>query len=353
VKLIALSYSVLAPNPISFFPINALAWTITVVLVYKITLKVLPDKKNIAVLSALLFGICPSYLLHTTQLLKEPFYVLGIIMMIRGWVGLMSGNRPVSLSIFVGLGILLAYLNRASMLIPLIGLSVLAFALVVWRGREAWACALLACVSVMGVYVFDHQRKPEFKNPRDVKITEMIATRIQDAGKQGTQRISDGLWHHFFRLAYSRDCFIHGYPNAGSNIEQTVRFKNPIDIVRYIPRGLQIGFLAPFPGHWLGKGKSAGGASRILAGMEMIGWYILLPGFVWFLFSGNAAPGIRVWLALYCISMVLLAALVVTNLGALMRIRFVYFLPIIIGGLEGWSRFIWRKKVFRLMGSEE
>jgi len=62
------------------------------------------------------------------------------------------------------------------------------------------------------------------------------------------------------------------------------------------------------------------------------------------LISGKPALEIRVWLSLFCVGMVLLTSLVVTNIGALMRMRFVYFLPIIIGGMEGWARLIlWKK----------
>ena len=77
----------------------------------------------------------------------------------------------------------------------------------------------------------------------------------------------------------------------------------------------------------------------MLAGFEMMVWYILLLGFVYFLFTGPVAWHIRIWMLVYTFALVVLTSLVVTNIGALYRLRYVYFLPILIGGLEGWTRF--------------
>ena len=141
------------------------------------------------------------------------------------------------------------------------------------------------------------------------------------------------------RLANARDSWIDKYPNAGSNIDIDVRFHNIIDVVKYIPRAVLIGFLAPFPSQWFGDATIAGRASRLVAGLEMVVWYVLLVGFLYFLVTGPVDLYIRIWMLIYTLSLVLLTALVVTNIGALYRMRFVYFLPILIGGLEGWARF--------------
>jgi hypothetical protein len=67
-------------------------------------------------------------------------------------------------------------------------------------------------------------------------------------------------------------------------------------------------------------------------------------GFLYCLATGSIALQIRIWLLIFSVSLVILTSLVVTNMGALFRMRFVYFLPILIGGLEGWSRYLWSRK---------
>jgi hypothetical protein len=68
VKWIALPYVIFVADPLSFAPVNSLIWTITVYCVYKIAHQLFPDSRRLAIVSALTFGLWPSYFLHTTQL---------------------------------------------------------------------------------------------------------------------------------------------------------------------------------------------------------------------------------------------------------------------------------------------
>ena len=338
VKWIALSYDIFTPSPISFTPINALIWIISITCVYQIALQLFPDKHNLAVVSAMTFGFWPSYLLHTTQLLKDPFYVMGMLMMIWGWVSLLSSHRGIGFSLLIGFGVLLAYLIRPYILEPLICLSLLGLIFVLWRSRRAWCYALLAFVLISGLYAYERYGEIQ---PRRLAETKHLT------GKSNwhySDWIPDRVEYRLIQIAYSRDRWPESYPEAGSNIDADVRFRSLFDIVKYLPRAFQIGFLSPFPAHWFQEGRTAGRPSRIIAGFEMMGWYLLLAGFVYFFAAGPTVFQIRIWLVVYSISLVLLTALVVMNLGALFRMRFVYFLPILIGGLEGWSRYIWSRR---------
>jgi hypothetical protein len=344
VKWIALSYAVITPDPLSFAPINALTWAVSVVCVYKIVRQLFPDHRVLAVLSTTMFGLWPSYLFQSTQLLKDPLYSMGILTMVCGWVALLSGRRGILFCFLVSFGVLLAYLNRIYILEPLIFLSLLATALILWRVPRSRIYALLAFAMIGGLYVYQYCAK--VKPLHQIEIGASISanpaeTKMPRSGTltRYSNRVTSWLRYQVMRLANARDLWIEKYPNAGINIDTDVHFRSLKDILAYIPKAAIIGFLAPFPSHWIGVARTAGRASRILAGLEMMVWYILLPGFVYFLFSGTVAPHIRIWMLVYTLSLVLLTALVVTNIGALYRMRFVYFLPILIGGLEGWARF--------------
>jgi len=330
VKWIALSYAVIIPDPLSFASVNAIVWATSIYCVYKIVRLLFPERRTFAITCSLVFGFWPSYLMHTTQLLKDPLFVLGMLLMIWGWVGLLSGYRGIVFSLLVSFGVLLAYLNRTYMLAPLTLLSVLATALVLWRARNSLVNAVLACILVVGLYVYEYYSLP----PTVVQPSPVV----KDSWNY-VDWVPDWIESRIKTIVRSRLGWSTRYPEAGSNVDTDLRFNSVVDVIGYIPRALQIGFLAPFPRHWFEEAKVAGPPSRVFAGLEMLIWYLLLPGFLFFMVANGNPIQIRIWLLIYTGSLVLLTGLVVTNIGALHRMRYVYFLPILIGGLEGWARF--------------
>jgi hypothetical protein len=337
VKWIALSYAVITPDPLSFAPINALTWAVSVVCVYKIVRQLFPDHRVLAVLSTTMFGLWPSYLFHCTQLLKDPLYSMGILAMVWGWMALLSGKRGIGFSILVCFGVLLAHLNRSYILEALVFLTLLATMFVLWRKRETLAHALLACVLVLGLYAYEHRAEILLMfRPPPPPPTVVQPPAVKDPWRY-EDWVPDWFEWRIKAIINTRLGWATSYPEAGSNIDTDVRFYSVRDVIEYVPRALQIGFLAPFPRHWFEKAKVAGRPSRVFAGIEMMVWYLLLPGFLYFIISRGNPIQVRLWLLIYSGILVLLTALVVTNLGALYRMRFVYFLPILIGGLEGWA----------------
>jgi len=335
VKWIALSYAIFSPDPLSFAPINALAWVMSIICVHQIAGTLFPGNHKLAFFSAIIFGFWPSYLLQTIQLLKDPFYVTGILMMVWGWVSLLTNKKGVVFSLLVAFGVLLAYLNRAYILESLLFLSLLALGLVLWRSRRSWAFALLAFILVCGLSMYALGRQG--LNKQYVQIQDKTHAQIQAEGR--SSRLLEWLKGRAQGIMHERDGYIAIYPNAGSNIDTDVRFFTFTDIIAYIPRAALIGFLAPFPSHWFEDAKTAGRPSRIFAGFEMLMWYLLMIGFLYCLATGSVGLQVRIWLVVFSVSLVILTSLVVTNIGALFRMRFVYFLPILFGGLEGWIRY--------------
>jgi len=346
VKWIALPYAILVPDPLSFAPINSLIWAATIYCVYKIVDQLFPDRRRLALITALTFGLWPSYFLHTTQLLKDPFYIMGILLMFWGCMDLLSIRRSISSVFILSLGVLIAYLNRTYILEPLICLSLLAAILELWQTRRAWGQAGLAILIIAGVGVYGYVQRPEIQvqplseqqghiQPKTQRQAE-IPTRSRNSNGQAVSKLVEkGVG----KISYLRERYIRKYPDSGTNIDTHVHFRSLGDILAYVPRATLVGFLAPFPPHWFEDAKTAGRVSRLVAGLEMVAWYMLLVAFVYFLITGPVDLYIRIWMLVYTLSLVLLTALVVTNIGALYRMRFVYFLPILMGGLEGWARF--------------
>jgi hypothetical protein len=343
IKWISLSYALITSDPLVLAPIYSLAWVVSVICVYRIAGQLFFERRVLAFLSAVIFGLWPSYLFHSTQLLKDPIYTMGILLTIWGWLALLLNRRAISLSILVGVGVLLAYLVRPHILEPLFYLSLLAMLLILWRNRSAWKHGLFALVLVSGLFLYG-QLAETIPRPMPVPGGSAVRPSMPQVW-HATDWVPDWLESRFAMIGQYRDLWIDAYPEAGSNIDNHVRFHNVSDVVKYLPRALQIGFLAPFPPQWFQDSKTAGRASRLMAGIEMVVLYLLLPGFFYFFVSGTYPIQIRIWLLIYSTSLVLLTTLVVTNMGALYRMRFVYLLPILIGGLGGWAMIVrrWRE----------
>ena len=346
VKWIALSYAFLASDPLSYAPINGLTWAGSVLCIFMIVRQLFPGRPKLAIASALMFGLCPSYFLHTTQLLKDPLYITGVTIVFWGCVNLLSGRRAIISVLLIVFGALLAYLNRTYILGPLICLSLLAAILEFWQSHRAWGHAGLAIVIIAGLGVYLYLQRPgiQIQSPpgqqSDIQRKPQPKAEIPaGSGNRLGYSASKLVQKAVRQISYLRERYINKYPTAGTNIDTDVHFRSLKDILAYIPRAATIGFLAPFPSHWFGTPRTAGPASRILAGFEMVVWYVLLLGFVYFLFTGPVAWEIRIWMLVYTLTLVVLTSLVVTNIGTLYRLRYVYFLPILIGGLEGWTRF--------------
>jgi hypothetical protein len=137
------------------------------------------------------------------------------------------------------------------------------------------------------------------------------------------------------QIGWIRGRFIRVYSAAGSNLDREVELQNFGDLVMYLPRAVEIGFLAPFPNMWFTRGVEVGRTGRLIVGAEMLAIYLLLllvgatlfferkQVLVWFLFAVAA---------LGCIAL----AYVVVNIGALYRLRYPYFVPIILLAAQGY-----------------
>ncbi len=125
----------------------------------------------------------------------------------------------------------------------------------------------------------------------------------------------------------------------GSNIDTGVIFLSAADIVRYLPRAAQIGFLSPFPSDWLGKGsKPMSSMMRLDSGFEMLFTYLCWPGLVYALWTWRKHLDVWVML-LFCSGMLIIFVLGTPNVGSLYRFRYPYIMPMVGLGFAGFLAF--------------
>jgi len=124
-----------------------------------------------------------------------------------------------------------------------------------------------------------------------------------------------------------------------SLVDPTVAFSNLWNVLAYLPRGLAVAFLAPFPWQWFDN-EGATGIFRSFSAIEVILVYLLLPAVIascWTFLRRHWEEG---WFLFIFVALTAsLLALTVANLGTLFRLRLQFLLPLLImvgiGGLPG------------------
>lgn len=133
---------------------------------------------------------------------------------------------------------------------------------------------------------------------------------------------------------------MNGRINGGSNIDLDVEFANSADVARYLPRAVEIGYFAPFPEIWFAPGRSVGGTGRVLIGLETLLTYVIeLLAFICLCRWWRSLPS---WLLSLTAATGLTAlGLVVVNVGTLYRLRFAFWMMLVIPGMAGLVHILW------------
>ena len=367
VRLIALMYFVFSPSPIAFAPVNALTWVATVFSVYALARLVMPGHRNVAAVGAMVFFLMPTYLLQTTQLLKDPLFTFGISFILFVLVRLLNGMFSWKVISFGLLAYFLCIVIRPYMQIPLAFMIYAVFTIMLLKNPEYRKQIILAA-SVFFVLLYadlNEARSPKGHVAASLDYSAAISNKAASSGKSGASSGNsrpsfegsdspdnesskalmslydlstyfDYLATYFQRLRTG----LYSY-EAGSHIDEDVVFENWIGASAYLPRAFLVGLLSPFPSEWLEPAQSAGKGSRLLAGVEMAFLYVIFTGFVVFMFCKTPTLRVRVFLLMFSLAFLVLLGMVVPNEGAIYRMRYPYLLPIILGGVFGcWSIYV-------------
>ena len=142
----------------------------------------------------------------------------------------------------------------------------------------------------------------------------------------------EGVWTRAINQIRDRRGGFRYYAQE-SNIGGEVQFNSASDIVWFVPRAAVVGFFAPFPRMWFAAG-SYGAAGRVLSGLETLAMYVLY-----------IAVGVTLWrerrrLAMWLVFLTASAGLiglglVVVNAGALYRLRYVFWIMLIVIAAQG------------------
>ena len=321
-------------NVLVIEPLNLLYYLAIVTLVFKLGKEVFDYRAGL--MAATIVALWPSLLLHTTQLLRDPLLLVVVLTlflaMTRGLKRNYAWHRGVLLGFVVTLSIVTIRIVRLPMwdltgaMVGLFGAFLLARLL---RERRVLIGNVALAAIMIAAFVITPHFQSAFRNQQQTKVRRRVLPEQIQALPVGEQI---GIRRAGFGLEASDPDRITGGP--GSVIDPDVRLTGSADIIRYLPRAAVIGFFAPFPNRWLASGTEVGIKGSLLAGLETLITYAIecfaLVG-LW-----RARKQLAAWL-LFAIAVMGAVALglVVNNLGALYRLRYSFWILIVVLGAGG------------------
>jgi hypothetical protein len=355
-KLYSLSFAVLSPlfgfTMLGVEPLNLLYYLLTITLVFKLGAELFD--RRAALLAAGIVALSPSFLLHTTQLLRDPLFIVAMLALLLVCVRWLTREYALPSALLHGLvgvlACLLVWLTRSKMWMVFVGFVLLGVVFLVVRqlAQRRWlpwnlAVALLLTALMLGIPLIrpDTFIAQELTEAATLPPASPCPDELGTEAVRQTERPST-LWGRLqekgdaavLELGNYRRKFIMFYPDAGANIDPCVRLSSISDLLRYLPRAISNGLFAPYPNMWLSAGGTVGRLGRVLSGFEMLCIYAIEALCVLCLFRERRR--LPVWLlALVALLGIVMLSLAVANVAVLFRLRYVFWMLLIVLGAGG------------------
>lgn len=385
----AIFYVLIAPHPWVMLPLNAALHAMAGWILLKIMFFFLGEKSQ-AILAVLPFVLFPSTLLWVAQIHNDNYAVTGNILLLYAWVcfaryeswqyykRILGGV----LAMIFGGGLIWLVRDYAVNMFTAVGGVLLVSLIILFlsrlvRHRWKWKKVVIAgiitifsfiLVTSLGNLAINEKgitasprfwtlllarNNPTGENNPSRQWRELGNDHPADAESQGSNRrqwnysawLPAWIDEQMKDLSLRRLSAISSWTDAdrrsaGSNVDTGVTFHSALDIVKYIPRAVEIGFLAPFPEDWFGGGsKTPNTMMRRVSGLEMSFIYISWLGLLYSIWIWRKRPEFWVMLV-FCTGMLLIYVLGTPNVGSLYRFRYPYIMPMVGLGVAGWIVFL-------------
>ena len=331
----AMTGSFLGYNILAAEPLNLLYYLGILTFVYLLGKEIFNPRA--ALIAASIVALWPSLLLHSVQLIRDPlsiFCMLGLLFVATLLIGRdFSWKHGIVIGICGALLTGAFWLARANMwnvVIAMLAITLLLLAIRMIRERRFLVGNLLGIIFLFVAAVFIPSRLESTTLPGITPPTSAFT--LPSASESDS---TTGTWSRLIKqIIRRRSGFKRSYLVNRSNIDAEVRLNNTTDILKYLPRATVIGFFAPFPNMWLHKAGQAGTAARILSGLEMSVMYLLYTPVAVCVWQERRQP--RMWLTfLVALTSLMALGLVVVNAGALYRLRYAFWIMLIILAADG------------------
>lgn len=352
VKIYSLSFAIFGGlvgfNVLGIEPLNLIYYLSILALAYSIAREAFDPR--VTRLATICIALWPSLLLHTTQMLRDALFIPSMLLLVLALLLCVTRNLSMKQGVLVAsagsVGVLLLWLCRGDMweLVLMILLTGAVMCVLDQLGKRRLVAGKTLAMLLMLVMIFLIPKVvPTYRQSNQVLLTPSNTTQGGDVNNDVTSLKRNPIeatephapWSKLARrVGLLRHKFIASYPLAGSNLDTEIELRGIADVVRYLPRAILVGFCAPFPNMWFAQGAQVGLAGRLISGAEMFAMYLILGlGAFALVHQRNR---LVFWLLLFiasvgCISL----GYVVVNISSLYRMRYAFFIIVIILGMKG------------------
>jgi len=387
-------YALIWPKPWVLAPLNAAVHAFSALMVIAI-LNLFTGKQTVSFVASLPFVFFPTTMLWYTQIHRDGYNILGMLLFIYGMMiiaGLPDNLNKYRYQEGIGFitaisGTVLLWLSRPHTVIIFLYAGFLIFLIVAvyLTGRSInktinWKNALfklcLFAIVLSSLFFFTrferaggYLREPdslsggqiiENNDSKGIRENYLLASNdgltssiylAQSENDSDIIREEDFEWsrtpylplridNQFYSIAIMRTVWYPiSYGRAASNIDRDVSFHSAIDFISYLPRALQIAFLAPFPRDWFGEGSyETTTFFRRIAALEMIFVYLMLIPMGYGLWIWRKKIEVYM-LFIFCTLMMLPIIYTIPNLGTIYRYRYGYLMLLVSFGVAALCHF--------------
>ena len=320
-------------NILAAEPLNLFYYLVTLTVVYFLGREIFNPRAGL--LAAAIVGLWPSFLLHSTQLIRDPLAISCLLSLLLVLVLVINRSFAWRQSLLLGVGgvvlVTVFWVARGNMwnaVVVAVGLTLVLFAFrMIWdRKFMAGNSIVLASIILAMLFIPSRLESTTLGGHRAPATPLAIPSASQPAPPEG-------IWTRAINQIRDRRGGFRYYNAQESDLRGDVQFTTVSDIVRFLPDAVIIGFMAPFARQWIEPG-SYGAAGRLLSGAETLVMYFFY-----------VAVGISLWrerrrAAMWLVFLTATAGmiglgLVVVNAGALYRLRYVFWIMMIVIGAQG------------------
>lgn len=340
IRIYSLSTFFLSPivgkNIFSILIINLPVYLLLLFFIYKIG-EVCFNKQT-GMIGALIAGLFPSLLLHLTQPLRDPFFIVLFLALIYIAIEILAKEinaRHALVFCYAGvLTFILIWFIRDGFLPVYFGIVFLTILILSWASlrQKSFSVSKFACLFLFLIVLFVIPKMFRSLLPPKRESTSEQIQAIEKLRKQRPEeREQTGV---FNKINDMREAASIAHSDAGSNIDADRTFNSITDVILYLPKATVIGLFSPFPSTWLKEGKLFGRTGRIIVGFETTFTYLL------YLFAALAIwqtrDSYKTWLLslIYLMGAIALG-LVFINIGTLYRMRYCFWILLAIVASQG------------------
>ena len=353
VSILAALYAVFGHDTTLAIPLNALFHAFGGVLVFVIAIELSSSYLVgffAGIVASCIFVLFPSALNWYGQIHKEGYAIAGLLAILLIWCkGLDASPRTAKFFLLILMSFLTlcflvtirAYYFKLFLVFVGVTLIVMIAIRVLFKQKSAWAFFLGVLLTFLPVHIYINSIDG-FSGSRSGEAYFEYA----DTDKDFEYHVSDLLPTKLDRLFESAartrkgllDFGVKSEANSMIDVDDTP--SSAVEIIKHWPRAFQVALLAPFPATWLKETSIA----RLLASGEMVVIYISLFGLIP-LFKLNRRP--QVMLAFFFSAFFLtIYGLIITNVGTLYRVRYIFELIMVLLGVIGWFTYLDKNGMF-------